>query len=59
MGNIKSIPHPAEIPNGKRKQSQQSITEPTILPMVKMHRKRWELSERDIAFLCSQTGKEK
>ncbi len=30
---------------------------PAVVPVVKEEPKQMELSERDIAFLCSQTGK--
>jgi hypothetical protein len=58
MGNTKSTSNIVEIAvSSKRRRSQQSVSEPIKLPAVIEQPKRLELSERDIAFLCSQTGK--
>jgi hypothetical protein len=59
MGNTKSTSNIVDIAvSSKRRRSQQSVSEPIIkLPVVIEQPKRLELSERDIAFLCSQTGK--
>jgi len=59
MGNIKSTPHIAGNTAVNRRRSQQSINQSIKLPAVIEQPKRWDLSERDIAFLCSQTGKYK
>ncbi len=58
MGNTKSTSNIVEIAaSSKRHRSQSSMSEPVKLPVVIQQPKRLELSERDIAFLCSQTGK--
>jgi len=58
MGNTKSTSNIVEIAaSSKRQRAQSSVSEPVKLPVVIQQPKRLELSERDIAFLCSQTGK--
>ncbi|CAF3428632.1 unnamed protein product [Rotaria sp. Silwood1] len=56
MGNAKCTPTMEDMTAIHRKRSQQNINEPTKLSAIKREQKRVELSERDIAFLCSQTG---
>ncbi len=68
MGNIKSLSQTGDHSGDNRRRSQHSVSEsikaptpikppPVVVPLVKEHTKRVELPERDIAFLCSQTGK--
>ncbi len=69
MGTTKSVPLIRQSSTTSRRQSEKSetasIKEPTppvkappvVVPLVKKHTRRMELSERDIAFLSSQTGK--
>ncbi|CAF1471184.1 unnamed protein product [Adineta ricciae] len=57
MGNVKSMSNKIQSTTDNRKQSQPHIVEPVKLPeVVNEQEKQWKMSERDIAFLCSQTG---
>ena len=69
MGATNGVPLKRQISTTNRRQSENSETvlvkEPTpvkkpsgVAPAVRYHKKRMELSERDIAFLASQTGKD-
>ena len=58
MGNVKSMSNKMQSTTDNRKQLQAHIVEPVKLPeIVNEQEKQWKMSERDIAFLCSQTGK--
>lgn len=58
MGNSKSTSHISNISSPKSRQSRGGSTSDSVkLPTVIPRPKRSDLSERDIAFLCSQTGK--
>jgi hypothetical protein len=68
MGSTKSLPLIRQNSSDNRRRSEQSetgsIKEPTpvkqppaVVPLVKEHTKPVQLSERDIAFLSSQTGR--
>jgi len=60
MGNVKTTPCATTKSDvNSRPTSEENITKPIVLPkpvIRKEETQRWQLSERDIAFLCSQTG---
>ncbi|CAF1161754.1 unnamed protein product [Adineta steineri] len=57
MGNTKSASNMSQCAIKNRRRSQKSVSEPITLTVVDQEQpSRWQLSERDLAFLSTQTG---
>ncbi|CAF3853864.1 unnamed protein product [Rotaria sp. Silwood2] len=56
MGNAKCTPIGEDITAANTKRTHQNINETTKSSEIKKETKRVQLSDRDIAFLCAQTG---